>query len=189
MKTRIGLPFFFFLCFTLLPRELISELPVDYQIRMILTTMQYKSNLQGDLKDSFRIGVFHTNSPESREYKEEFTAVFNEQYRNKTIFKMPLALETVSDIEKLKGKSFHVLVIAPGSASLMEKLLEITEKNRMVSVTGVAEYRNLGVTLFVGLNGETHKPYLGINVKSAQRENCVFTVDVLSKASMLPNGN
>lgn len=128
MKRVARLLMFLLLLLNLCAQDFLTELPIDLQIKLILTTMQYKTNLLHEPNEPFRIGLFYTDSRMARQYANEFMTTFQTNYQSKTICKRPLQLETVNEIGKLQNKAYHLLIIAPDSEPLLKEILTITEK-------------------------------------------------------------
>ncbi len=175
----------FLLSGVVLAEKPFSDLPVDQQILLILTTLKYNKTFMNRLNDikQIKIGFFHTHSPESLKARSEVIGAFENTFKNKTFYSRPLVIEAISDISAIKSGRYHVLIVGPGSEALIPEILDATRENKIVSATGVTEFMKTGISLVVGL--KENMKFLGINLKSSKQENCRFSPTILQLALIL----
>lgn len=179
-KKLIGLIVLYALCSSLIIGETTFEdLPIYEQIVWIITSLKYKKGFVEDLRhgEKLRVGLFYANTEDSIKYKEDFFAVFNREFKDKSFYDRQIKLEAIRDIESLRSWNFHLLFIAPDVGQSIEKILEITANKKILSATGVTEYLQSGITVVVGFNGK--KGVLYVNMKNSEREDCLFNANFL----------
>ncbi len=160
-----------------------ADLPVDSQLRMILTALKYRNDFLPGLKDRIRIGLYYANSREGIVYRDEMMRVFAEKYRNKTFFGVPVELEAFCEVPRLGAKPLHLLIVGDGCQAEIGQILARTAALKAVTATGITRYLNSGISLIVGVrNG---KSFLAVNVENARRENCTFSPGLLQFAILV----
>ena len=157
-----------------------NGLPVNQQIKLILTTLKYDNNFMSQLGKEINIGIFAADNPVSQKYKKEFLKVFESDYSKKTFYKRPFTVTSITDTHALSLADCDLVIIAPGSKDIIKDILTITKKKKIISATGISEYLNSGISIVVGLKDK--KNFLAINLKNAKNENCDFSSRILKLA-------
>jgi len=187
LKKRIiiSLVFYLIISSSLICKSEFTNLPVDFQIKFIITTLKYDYNFVKNLGDKIYIGLYFSDNNDSLKYKKQFVEIFTERYKGKTFYELPVELKVVSDIKELQKNKYDLLFIAPGTREYLSRILKFTSDKKVTSATGVVEYLNFGISIVVGIkNG---KSFLGINLKSAKKEGCDFSVKILKLATIINN--
>ncbi len=162
-----------------------SDLPVDQQILLILTTLKYNKTFMNRLNDIERIsiGFFHTRLSKSMEAKSRVLEVFEKDFKNKTFYSRSLVIDAISDISAIKAGKYNVLIVGPGSQEAIPEILNATREHKIVSATGVTAFLNTGISLVVGL--KDGRKFLGINLRNSKKENCRFSPTILQLALII----
>jgi hypothetical protein len=162
-----------------------SDLPVDQQILLILTTLKYNKTFMNRLNDIDRIaiGYFHSKSSGSLAAKDQVLKVFEKNFKNKTFYSRGLIIDAISDISLIKAGKYNVLIVGPETETAIPDILAATRANKIVSATGITDYMKSGISLVVGL--KDNRKFLGINLKNSRKENCRFSPTILQLAIIL----
>ena len=85
---------------------------------------------------------------------------------------------------RLSKKHIDVVFISRGEKQQVEKLLKLTQSEKILSCTSKAEYvTTCGVTMAVGL--KDNKPKIYLNLSSAKREGADFSAKFLRVAEIV----
>lgn len=165
-----------------------SDLPPEDQLKLMLTVLKYRTDLSQTGRTGIRVGLYSSRTHEGMEYRARMLAAFDHAFRNVTFFGQSIDIEPLSDLNRLKEKPFHLLIIGEDCEQEIETILRITSQTGTTSACGLTRLRSSGITVIVGL--KDGKSFLGINSASAKNERCVFSPKLLSLALPLQkNGN
>jgi len=182
--------------FTEVPPQLSAvngkELPPDFQTKLLLTALTYEKNLKDKAVYQFDIGIlyFPWFEQSKKEAKSFFKAlkIFQEKKvwgRSFNVFLFTYNGDAGIK-EKIAGKHLEVLFIVGGEKRMLKEIIELTQKEKILSWTNNAEYvTSCGVTMGVGLKENEPKIYL--NFSSAQREGVDFSAKFLRIAEIVDN--
>lgn len=167
-----------------------GDVPVDLQVKLILTALTYDKNLEKKADAQLNIGILYF--PESSQSKQEAHLFANtlEGFKDKKISGRSFVgtLLTYSDngglSKKIIDKNIDVIYIAQGEKELIGNVLKVTQSEKILSCTGKAEYvKACGVTMAVGLKDS--KPKIYINLSSAKSEGADFSAKFLRVAEIV----
>ena len=167
-----------------------GEVPFDLQAKLFLTALTYDKNLEKRAGSLLNIGiVYFTDAPQSKKEAENFSNTLKE-FKDKKIsgrsFKaVLLAYNGNGDLKKkLVEEEIDVVFISKGEKQQVEKLLKLTQSEKILSCTSKAEYvTTCGVTMAVGL--KDNKPKIYLNLSSAKREGADFSAKFLRVAEIV----
>jgi hypothetical protein len=167
-----------------------GDIPVDLQAKLFLTALTYDKNLKKRADEKLEIGILYfSETSHSRKEAETFSQVL-EEFKDKKISgrSFHVALLSYSDNGRLKkkivNKHIDLLYIAQGEKNLVQKVLEVTQSEKILSCTSRAEYvTTYGVTMAVGL--KDNKPKIYLNLSSAKREGADFSAKFLRVAEIV----
>lgn len=167
-----------------------GAVPLELQAKLFLTALTYDKNLEKRADALLNIGiVYFTDAPQSKQEAENFSNTLKE-FKDKKIsgrrFKtVLLAYNGNGDLKKkLVEEGIDVVFIARGEKQQVEKLLKLTQSEKILSCTSKAEYvATCGVTIAVGL--KDNKPKIYLNLSSAKREGADFSAKFLRIAEIV----
>lgn len=161
-----------------------EKVPVDLQVKLFLTALTYDKNLKKRADEQLRIGIVYF--PEVSRSKEEafhFSKVL-EGFEDKkvsglSINKVLLAYRGNNDLRKrISDVNINVLYLASGAKELIKSVTEVTQSEKILSFTSIAEYvSKFDITMAVGIKGNKPKVYL--NLSSAKAEGADFSAKFL----------
>lgn len=150
------------------------SVPVDVQLRLFLKLLHYDRNLKARSEKEIVIGVvYQPRFRASVDTKDEFLH-FAEELQEKTLDGIPFRCTPIRlDAEKnlssaIRDNDIHLLYITPLRAVSIEKITEITRAQKVLTLTGVPEYVELGVA--IGIDSKGQRPLIVVNVSSAKAE-------------------
>lgn len=167
-----------------------GDVPLDLQAKLFLTALTYDKNLEKRDDSLLNIGiVYFTDAPQSKKEAENFSKTL-EKFKDKKIsgrsFTAALLIYNGNgDLKKkIVEKEIDVVFIARGEKQQVEKLLKLTQTEKILSCTSKAEYvTSCGVTMAVGL--KDNKPKIYLNISSAKREGADFSAKFLRVAEIV----
>ena len=162
--------------------------PVQIQIPLLLKVISLEKNISSRAV-KYSIGIiFQQSSQASREVKDELIAMNGKKesflLNGTRVNFIPLEVESEKDIARiLNSQRVDALYIPPLTSMNIKMLTEATKSNRVLSVTGVPEYVERGVSVGIGIEGE--KPEVIINVTASKEEGVEFSSKVLKMARIV----
>ncbi len=175
----------------LITPELISqkmEVPVEIQVPIFFKILTFDRNLEKRSGKKLTIGIVHQSG-----YKEFLNAKnkFIETLNKTSIKKLkdiPVSLVPIdvdnSDLEDFVSKNeVSALYIAPLRAYNTEDIIKVIQNKKIVTMTGVIEQINSGVSIGIGSKGD--KPLIIINLRSAKLEGVDFSSQLLKLAKII----
>ena len=163
--------------------------PIRVQYPLFLKMITYNRNLKAGTSDTIVLGVlYQQNFRSSLNVKEEFLTLMTEfpvkSVDGAPIRGIPINLSAEVDLggELLKYK-INVLYVTPLRAAGIESISAITRAAKVLTVTGVTEYVESGLSAGVGVKGE--KPLLIINLPACKAEGADFDSRLLELARVI----
>lgn len=158
-------------------------LPSGLQVQIFLKAMTFDRNLKKRSGDRIVVGVLY-----QKEYRESVVAqeriiASGQSAEAREISSIPLEfipveLPSQPDLRQiLKELDIDVLYIVPLRAVDVGGLLDVTRSMQVVTVTGVPEYVERGVSMGFGVKGE--KPLILVNLNASRLEGAEFTAQFL----------
>lgn len=174
----------------LITPELLSqkmEVPVQIQVPMLLKILTFDRNLEKRSGKKFTIGIIYQSKyRESFEAKDKFIESID-KISIKKIKDIPIELVSIdvdsSDLEhSILKNEVDGLYIAPLRAFDIKRILKISQDRKIISMTGVVEQVNSGISIGIGSKGD--KPLIIINLRSAKLEGIDFSSQLLKLAKI-----
>jgi hypothetical protein len=163
--------------------------PADLQVPLILKVLVYDRNFGDRDQSAVNIAVvFDPTDPASVRARTELVGAL-ERVSTKTLRGLPIRFSSIevtqgADIDAaVRANRINVLYITPGSARHLEELLRSSERNRVLTATGVPEYVARGVAVGVGLRQD--KPEILINLASSRSAGGEFDASLLRIARVI----
>jgi hypothetical protein len=171
-----------------------GQVPVDLQVKLILTALTYDKNLEARANGELNIGILYFPTSSHSKQEADLFAKTLEGFKNKKISGRSfngIVLVYADNGElskKITDKKVDVIYIAQGKKELIEKILKVTQSQKILSCTGKSEYvSSCGVTMAVGLKNQKAKLYL--NLSSAKQEGADFSAKFLRVAEIVDERN
>jgi hypothetical protein len=145
-----------------------GEVPFDLQAKLFLTALTYDKNLEKRAGSLLNIGiVYFTDAKEAENFSNTLKEFKDKKISGRSFKAVLLAYNGNGDLKKkLVEEEIDVVFISRGEKQQVEKLLKLTQSEKILSCTSKAEYvTTCGVTMAVGL--KDNKPKIYLNLSSA----------------------
>ncbi len=171
--------------------ELISqrmEVPVEVQVPIFFKILTFDRNLEKRSGKKLTIGIVHQSGyKESLNAKNKFIETLNKTSIKK-VKDIPVSLVPIdvdnNDLEDFVSKNeVSALYIAPLRAYNIENIIKVSQNKKIVTMTGVIEQINSGISIGIGTKGD--KPLIIINLRSAKLEGVDFSSQLLKLAKII----
>jgi hypothetical protein len=167
----------------------VMAVPMDLQVPLILKILVYDRNFGEREQSAVNIGVVYVpGDPASLRARDELMRALD-RVSDKTVKGLPIrytSLEFTSDTDveaAVLARRISVLYIAPGNGANLEQLRRLSERNQVMTVTGIPDYVNRGAAVGIGLRQD--KPEILINLASARSAGGEFDASLLRIARVI----
>ena len=167
----------------------VMPVPPDLQIPLILKILTYDRNFGNWAPLQLRVGIVYSpNDPSSLSTMNQIAQVF-ESFADKTVKNVPIRYTLVAytsdtSVESMaRSNQVNVFYITPGNSENLEKLLQISKTQQIITTTGVPEYVEKGVSVGIGVRQD--KPQILINLASSKSEGSEFDASLLRIARVV----
>jgi hypothetical protein len=171
------------------PRAETMPTPTDLQVPLLLKILTYDRELLQKVKSDLTIGiVYFPSDTSSVEARDEVQRVF-QQLADKTVRKVAIrsvAVEYKGPAELLAAATtnhINVFYVTPGNAPHLDRVLQVSQSQRITTVTGVPEYVEKGVAVGIGVRQD--KPQILINLAAVKSEGSEFDASLLRIATVI----
>lgn len=164
--------------------------PGNLQVSLIMKILTFDRALHqhsGDRVDMLLLYV--AGNAQSEAARKEIAGVFDDLGRDKTISNLPFAYQSLAWESKaeldtfLKENDTDLLYVMPGHGEHIPDITDITQDLDVLSVSGVPEYVNKGISIGIGVKNE--KPEIIINLPSARAEGADLDTKLLRIATVI----
>ena len=167
-----------------------GNVPVDLQVKLILTALTYDKSLETRANGQLNIGILYfPESSQSEKEANQFVKTLD-GFKDKKISGRSFNGTLLSYADngglrkKIIDKNIDVLYIVHGKKELIDKVLKVTRSEKILSCTCKAELvTSCGVTMAVGL--KDNKPKIYLNLSSAKSEGADFSAKFLRVAEIV----
>jgi hypothetical protein len=166
-----------------------SPVPLDLQYSLILKVLSFDRNFKGRVGSEIVIGIAYQRSfRTSLNIKDELLRaaqqVRAEDTEGASVRLVPIDVAAEGDLAAILAKeNVKFLYITPLRAFDVRKLASVCREKRILSLTGVPDYTELGISVGFGVKGE--RPEIIINLLGAQAEGADFSSRLLSLARVI----
>ena len=166
-----------------------SPVPLDLQYSLILKVLSFDRNFKGRVGSEIVIGIAYQRSfRTSLNIKDELLRaaqqVRDEDTEGASVRLVPIDVAAEGDLAAILAKeNVKFLYITPLRAFDVRKLASVCREKRILSLTGVPDYTELGISVGFGVKGE--RPEIIINLLGAQAEGADFSSRLLSLARVI----
>jgi len=168
-------------------------IPEELQVPIFLKILTYDRSLEARIKDTIYIGILYfPDSDRSVKNKDAFIENLKLN-KDKTVNGIPFSFTEVkfSTTERLDEvmvkKGINILYVTSDGSNMIKSISEITQEKKILTLTGRVDYVNRGIS--VGLGVEEKKPRIFINLRSARREGCDFSANLLRLCKVIDQGS
>lgn len=159
-------------------------LPVKAQLQIFFKILSFDRKLEERAGRDLVLGiVYQARFISSYNTKNEFMEEINQTRFSVNDYKIKyitIDLE-VEDLEKaIVDNNIDILYITPLRAFDLQKIFQISRKCHILTLSGVPDYVESGVT--AGVTVKDNKPQILINLSSARQENIDFSSQLLKLA-------
>ncbi len=163
--------------------------PIELQLNLLLKVASFDRNLETRVGEEIVIGILHQKKYRpSLTVMEDLSRLIEEQMPLKiktiSVRSMNCVYKTIEDLsEFIKRENVDFLYVTPLRAVEIEKITDLTRKNNILSMTGVTEYSERGISVSIGRR--SNKPEIIINQKNAIDEGVRFSSNLLNLAKIV----
>lgn len=184
---KIIIILFLFFC-----KELVSQdiaVPVDDQIQIFFKIFAYDKNLNQKVKDHLDIVIIYQKKfITSLNIKNSIQSLLesdNYKYYNSIpVTIKSVSIESSSELDNyLRKNHADILYVAPLRALNISELAEITRARKILTITGVPEYVEEGLSVGIGI--KSNKPQIIINLSASKSEGSNFSSQLLKLAKVI----
>jgi hypothetical protein len=163
--------------------------PMELQVPLILKILIFDRNFGEREQTAVNIGIVYAPADAASlrardELVRALDRVSDKTVRGRPIRYTPLEFTSYADVEAaVLARRISVLYIAPGNGGNLVQLLRLSERNQIMTVTGVPEYVARGAAVGIGLRQD--KPEILINLASARSAGGEFDASLLRAARVI----
>jgi len=167
-------------------------IPVGTQVELIVKILSFDRSLKPALGGKIVMGVLYQSKlRSSTDAMEEVVGTSTELpadgFDSSRIQCVPLELTSMTDLEReLDLNQIDVLYLTPMRAVEISSILRVTASRRILTLTGVPDYVEEGVSVGIGIRGD--RPLIMVNLQSTKREGADFNSHLLKLAKIVPGG-
>lgn len=162
-----------------------EEAPVHPRVQMLilLKALTYDRNFEKRVGDKLIIGILYDSEDEDSQKIKKGVSDVLDSLSGKTVKGVPFIyvdLNYNSDDSfknSIETKKIDVLYVTPSHKWDIESIVQVSQKTKMLTITGVTEYVTRGISLGIGL--KESKPEIWINLDSARAEGSDFDSNLL----------
>ncbi|MDA1190388.1 MAG: YfiR family protein [Candidatus Poribacteria bacterium] len=172
---------------TLVAQEMV--VPTSAQAVLFAKILTFDRELKTRSKKELVVGIlyqswYRPSLVAKDEFQEAFSKPAIQETINLPIRFVPISLTEETDITAaITNSKANVLYIAPLRAVDLKRVIAVTRKIKCLTITGVPQYVDSGVT--VGLDVKGEKPLIVVNVTSAKEEGADFHSQLLKLAKIV----
>lgn len=160
--------------------------PVSLQYPILLKTLSFDRNLKARSGDAIVLGILYQGRyRRSLDVKDEMVNIANESAM-RSVEGLPIRVVPMdySDAamleEQISGKGINTLYVAPLRAADLTTISVLTRKHKVLTLTGVPEYVERGLSIGVVIKGG--RPSLFVNLHASREEGANLDSQLLNLA-------
>lgn len=148
-----------------------ERLPAKVRVAILFKTLTYDHNLKSRCPNGLRIGVVSLSNNQvsltvANETVSEIKANAGKKVKGLGISVVPLPVDNLAGLKTaISSNNVNTLYLAPGLAGLVEPILDFAKQNKILVLTGEAEYVRAGAAIGAVLRNQ--KPKILVHLKSA----------------------
>lgn len=150
------------------------SVPGKLQVALFLKILSYDRAIKNDVK----IGILDGSA--KSDIESSFQSVQGQKISG---FSFSVVDLSVSELSSMKAKGIDVLYITPDNKANISNILKSSRNNKVLTITGVPDYVNDGVSVGIGLkNG---KPDILVNLSSSKSEDHELSSQLLKLCTII----
>ncbi|MBI2428979.1 MAG: YfiR family protein, partial [Ignavibacteriales bacterium] len=163
--------------------------PVEIHLPILFKVLNLEKGMsKSDTATCIVAIVYESSNASSIAVMNEIVAFGKREHQNlmedKSVRFVAVDIHETKNIQALLHKTkAHVLYVAPITPDALQMITNASQKEKMLSMTGVPEYVDDGVSLGVGVKGDS--PEIIINLTSSREEGSEFSSKVLGVARIV----
>jgi hypothetical protein len=166
-----------------------ESLPEELQVPLFLKILTYDRSLGGKVQDTIHIGALYF--PDHERSKKNKDAIIEnlKQNKDKTIngvpfYFMEIEFSTKKKLDDVaKERRINVLYVTSDGSNMIKDIPQITQAEKILTITGRVDYVNQGIS--VGLGVKEEKPQIVINLPSVRAEGSDFSANLLKLCKVI----
>jgi hypothetical protein len=166
-----------------------EALPEEIQVSLLLKILTYDRSMEEEGKDTLKIGVLYYPHDDQSQKNRDAIIKYLKGNQDKTINGSHFSIEEIGfvSIGKLNDvvarKNVKVLYITSDGNNNIKKISELTQAQKILTITGRIDYVNRGLSVGLGIQDE--KPQIVINLPSVRAEGSDFGAKLLKLCKIL----
>ncbi len=163
--------------------------PMDVQYPLFLKILTFDRKLDRRAGKEIVIGIIYQERVRASWLaKDEFLDAMEnspiKRIKDIPVRAVPIALDDGGTIEEeLVGEAIDVLYVTPLRAHDIRKITRLSQARRLLTLTGVPEYVDAGLSVGIGISGDT--PEILVNLESAKKEGADLHASLLRLARLV----
>jgi hypothetical protein len=159
------------------------EIPVKNQFSLFAKILTYDRNFTNRSNKQIVLGIIYQRTfRSSSAAKDEIISILEVPEGN-VLGEIPLRYElidvsTVIDLrESIDRLNINIIYVTPLRAFSLDRISEITQSKKILTLTGVSQYAEEGLAVSIGIKND--RPQIIINLSSAKAEGADFSSNFL----------
>ncbi len=159
------------------------EIPVKNQFSLFAKILTYDRNFKNRSSKQIVLGIIYQRTfRSSSAAKDEIISILEAPEGN-VLGEIPLRYElidvsTVIDLrESIDRLNINIIYVTPLRAFSLDRISEITQSKKILTLTGVSQYAEEGLAVSIGIKND--RPQIIINLSSAKAEGADFSSNFL----------
>ena len=156
----------------------------EVHVPLFLKALAYDRNLEEKARGDILVGLLSRPGDVESEAVARSVAKLIAGYPNQKISDLPVYYRMIpyqdsQDLGKIvQAEWVDVIYVSPGVGAFLDDVLRVTAEGKVLSISGVAEYVERGVTM--GVEDHGGRPEMVVNLASAEHEGSKFSGQFLS---------
>lgn len=161
---------------------------MEQQFPLLLKILIFDRNLETKVGDEIVVGILYQERfRRSLSVKDDFINSTNNSTK-KSVNNIPFRTVSIdiesNDLETVvMSRKIDLFYVTPLRAFAMDKITNLSRSKRIMTLTGVPEYVEAGVSVGIGLKGG--RPNILINLEAAKAEGVDFSSRLLRLAQII----
>lgn len=164
------------------------NVPIKVQYPLFLKILTFDRELEKRSDKEIVIGIvyqgkYNKSVMAMKEMAEVIESSSIKEIKEMSIQYVPINLDKQNLTAVAKGSGINLLYITPLRAYELQDILKISRQNQWLTMSGVADYVEKGLSVGLTLKGK--KPQILINIKASREEGANFNSQLLKLARIV----
>jgi hypothetical protein len=191
LPTRPYISNFLFFIFPFLASLLLAqeemEMPIETQFNLFFKIIEFDRNFNAEQQSRIFAIVYQSKYRYSLNTKEyiftDFVRRSKSQLEEMKISLIAIDLNETALIDFLANRKIDYMYIAPLRSFDIKEITEQSQRHKILTLTGMAEYVKLGLS--VGISRQGNHPSIIINLPASKNEGVLFGSQLLKLAQIV----